>query len=51
MNRSVESHECDFKEEYYGFRCSVCGQFYAFGCAPWDIEADDERDPDAGVND
>lgn len=22
-------------EEYYGWRCIVCGTFYAFGCEPW----------------
>lgn len=39
----VRSTECstaaecehDWKEEYYGTRCTKCGTFYAFGCEPW----------------
>jgi hypothetical protein len=27
----------DFEEVYYGHQCKKCGQFYAFGCAPWDL--------------
>ena len=31
-------HDCkstDWKEEYYGYRCKVCGNFVPFGCEPW----------------
>lgn len=30
-------------EEYDGWRCSVCGTFYPFGCEPWldEEEGDD----------
>ena len=42
-----EELECahDWREEYYGHRCSKCGLFFAFGCAPWDADdnpGDDE---------
>jgi hypothetical protein len=33
----------DFEEVYYGWQCTRCGMFYAFGCAPW--EEDDDADP------
>ena len=29
-------HEHNFQETYYGWTCSNCGLFYAFGVAPWD---------------
>ena len=32
----------DFREVYYGHQCIKCELFFAFGCAPWDIE---ETDP------
>src|SRR5690242_852784 len=32
----------DWKEEYYGVRCSKCGLFYAHGCAPWDYVGMDD---------
>jgi hypothetical protein len=32
--------EHDWKEEYYGTRCTKCQTFYAFGCEPW--AADDD---------
>lgn len=30
-------HECELKEEYYGWRCQVpgCSVFYPFGSEPW----------------
>jgi len=28
--------QCDFVEEYYGWRCSKCELFFAFGSAPWE---------------
>ena len=31
----------DWKEEYYGHRCTNCDAFYAFGCAPWDDNGQD----------
>lgn len=38
----------DYKEEYYGHRCTKCGLFFAHGCAPWDDDdenyCDDEDD-------
>jgi hypothetical protein len=29
--------ECqhDWKEEYYGFRCTKCDQFHPYGLEPW----------------
>lgn len=36
--QAAHPHKCEFQEEYYGWRCSVCGLFYAFGVAPWDEE-------------
>lgn len=32
----------EFAEEYYGYRCTRCGLFYPFGCAPWDDAEDYE---------
>lgn len=32
---------CAWEKEYYGYRCSVCGDFVPFGSEPW-IERDDE---------
>jgi hypothetical protein len=29
-----DDHE--FNEGYYGYECTRCGLFYAFGCAPWE---------------
>lgn len=44
----MESRECAhvWVEEYYGNRCSRCGLFFAYGCAPWDedgLPGDDEQ--------
>lgn len=38
------NHQCkpdDWLEEYYGYRCRVCGAFVPFGCEPW--APDDEE--------
>lgn len=32
---SAEDCEHDWKEEYYGTRCSKCNTFYPTGCEPW----------------
>lgn len=38
-----------WQEDYYGDRCTVCGLFYASGCAPWDdADPDDFDDEDDG---
>jgi hypothetical protein len=39
---SVNPSDCehDWKEEYYGTRCSKCGTFYAFGHEPWATDDD-----------
>jgi hypothetical protein len=29
-------------DEYYGTRCTKCGLFYPFGCAPWDDNESDD---------
>lgn len=41
-----------WKEEYYGWKCTRCGDFIPFGQAPWeeelqydDADQDDEYDP------
>lgn len=34
----------DFEEVYYGWKCSLCGLFFADGCAPWDSEKDDPNE-------
>lgn len=31
-----DTFACEWVEEYYGWRCSKCGCFYAFGQAPWE---------------
>jgi hypothetical protein len=31
----------DFHETYYGYQCTRCELFYAFGTAPWEDEVDD----------
>lgn len=33
----------DFAENYYGHKCSKCGLFYAFGCAPWEDDSSGEK--------
>ena len=43
MSESAE-HEHEFLETYYGYECQSCGQFYAFGCAPWEEDPYIERD-------
>lgn len=30
----------DWQEEYYGYKCRVCGMFVPFGCEPWGPEED-----------
>jgi hypothetical protein len=30
----------DFREIYYGWQCSQCDLFYAFGTSPWEDETD-----------
>jgi len=37
---SRENCEHEFKEEYYGWLCTKCKLFFAFGCAPWDYVED-----------
>jgi hypothetical protein len=33
------------REEYYGWRCTVCDAFYPFGCEPWaPLDEEDEDD-------
>lgn len=32
--------EHDWKEEYYGTRCSKCQTFYPSGCEPWAVDDD-----------
>ena len=32
-------HKHDFQETYYGWTCSQCGLFYAFGTAPFEVNA------------
>ena len=35
----------DFKEEYYGWKCSKCDLFFAYGYAPWeDTDAENATD-------
>ena len=36
----------DWQKEYYGWRCSKCEVFVAFGCEPWAFfdEYDDDSD-------
>jgi hypothetical protein len=36
-----DTFACEWVEEYYGWRCSKCGLFYAFGQSPWE-DFDDE---------
>ena len=39
----------DWQEEYYGWKCSKCGDFIPFGCEPWmpvDEYEEDELDYD-----
>jgi hypothetical protein len=32
----------DWVQEYYGYRCAVCGDFIPYGCEPWiDVDLDD----------
>lgn len=28
-------HQCEWEEEYYGYRCKICGEFIPYGCEPW----------------
>jgi hypothetical protein len=35
-----DDHE--FAEVYYGYQCRKCDLFYAFGCAPWEDDADSQ---------
>jgi len=37
-------NEHNWTEEYYGYRCSRCNLFYAYGCAPWDIDAEGDSE-------
>ena len=39
-----DTFECEWEEEYYGWRCKKCGKFYAFGQAPWEEEDEDYED-------
>lgn len=32
----------EWREVYYGYECTKCGQFVAFGCEPWAPEEDSE---------
>jgi len=40
----------DWLEEYYGYRCAICGLFYPYGSAPWEdpfyTESEDSEDED-----
>lgn len=40
----------DYYEGYYGTHCRNCDFFAAFGCAPWDIPDEQERDEE-GLDD
>lgn len=26
----------DWRDDYYGYQCSRCPMFHAYGCAPWE---------------
>ncbi len=40
IQRDSQHERHDFHETYYGWTCSNCGLFYAFGTAPWEDETD-----------
>lgn len=40
----------DWVEEYYGYRCTQCGEFIPYGCEPW-MPDEDERYPQREYDD
>ncbi len=49
----IAAQPCQHREwmkVYYGDQCVRCGLFYPDGCAPWDIDWDDDY-PDADFDD
>lgn len=49
MSDREQAHELcnltqhDWQEEYYGLKCSLCGEFVPYGCEPW-MPVDDGRE-------
>lgn len=41
----VEAHDCEYREEYYGYRCAICEAFFPYGNAPWDESPDEDEPP------
>lgn len=49
----IAAQPCQHREwmkVYYGDQCVRCGLFYPDGCAPWDMDWDDDY-PDADFDD
>ncbi len=38
MSNTVVDCEHNWVEEYYGYRCHLCGAFIPYGSEPWVIE-------------
>ncbi len=35
--------EHQYIEEYYGYRCTICGDLVPYGCEPWVYLTDEEE--------
>lgn len=41
------SHECEYDDDHFGYKCRECGNFIAYGCAPWE---DDEEERELHIS-